>query len=161
MLSVPHTGTRTLRRVLSCFSKHTFVDDERLALDLTDTVIASPLRDPAEVWKSWVRRVGTGFAVKEEYFDLSWERLAHLDELYDIIYVPLDHPERDSQFHKVEQALGESLTPDWGQREGHISEEVMSVALPPPVFGYEGEAIKRDLSWVYELPIIKRFYEQV
>jgi len=124
-------------------------------MDLVGVVIASPLREPAAVWQSWVRRMGTGHEVPLNLFDKSWERLAHLDEQYDIIYVPLDHPYRDAQIQEVERALGEAIEPEWGIKEGHIPEQDMRACV-----GYEDRTVDRDLNWIYELPMVKRFYDR-
>ena len=76
------------------------MNDKRLAVDLVGAVVASPLRDPADVWHSWVRRMGTGHEVPLEHFDESWKRLVYLDGIYDIIYVPIDRPERDANLKR-------------------------------------------------------------
>ena len=155
VLSVPHTGTRTLREILGCFSKHTFVNNERLAMDLVGAVVVTPLRDPREVWKSWLVRQGTIHQVDLHQFEKTWRRLEELDKLYSIIYVPLDRPERDMQFAKVERAVGEEFSPNWEHREGHIETYAYGYEDRPRVYD-DG----RDLNWIYQLPMIKRYYNE-
>lgn len=137
VVSVPHTGTRWARRTFECLSVHSYVDDEIVGVPIV------PLRDPRAVWDSWCRRLGTGHAVPVN-FDFAWEQLHELSHRYDFHYLPLDTPDRDECFYRICDALGEDLAPKWDQKDGHLELEVQDYP--------------RDLSKIYELPFIKRFY---
>jgi len=123
---------------------HTYVGVDRLHQDLKDKVIVSPLRDPKRVWESWEKRVGTVWETPPEHFERAWAKLVMLDNLYDITYIPIDREARDAQWAFLEQRLNEKVPIDWSCREGHLEG---STGLP------------RDLWWVYELPMVKRFYK--
>jgi len=146
VLSVPHSGTRSLRLALDCLSFHTYVSVDRLEQDLKDAVVVSPLRDPYRIWDSWVKRLGTPDEVPQKHFERSWAKLAMLDHIYDIVYIPLDKSARETQWAFLESQLGEKIEIDWGHREGHLEEPGPTKELP------------RNLWWVYQLPMIKRFY---
>ncbi len=154
VLAVPHTGTRTLREILGCFSKHTWVSNERLAQNLVGSIVVTPLRDPREVWKSWLRRQGTIHESDLHRFNKTWRRLAELDDLYSIIYVPLDRPERDMQFAKIERAAGRTFNPNWSKKVGRVEDKELEYERPR--VSDDG----RDLSWIYDLPMVKQFYTQ-
>jgi len=97
--------------------------------------------------------MGTGHAVPLDLFDVSWAQLAELDSIYRIVYVPLDTPERDTQFAVVQQLLGEMIDPRWDFKDGHIPQKDMEACV-----GYEEREIEKDLSWIYDLPMVRRFY---
>jgi hypothetical protein len=93
--------------------------------------------------------MGTGHEVPIRHFDESWEKLAQLDAHYDIIYVPLDRPEKYAQFAKVEKAIGATFDPRWEYHDGHIEDEHL---LSNPV------TVEKDIAWIYDLPMVRQYY---
>ena len=97
--------------------------------------MACPLREPKDVWRSWVRRVGIrGAEMPLELFDLAWKGLVEAHEEYDITYIPAGT-----------QAEGFPSI-DWDSRIGHLQ-------------GIEQD-IPKDLGWIYDLPMVKPFYQE-
>jgi len=147
VVSVPHTGTRTLRGLLGAPGWHVFGEDFEKMVE--GKRLIAPLRDPTEVWASFCRRRGTGHAVALSRYDESWMALAGWDAVYDITYVPVDIPGvRDD----IMAELGvENI--DWDRKAGHLSEEDLLACK-----GYEGDWIEKDIGWVYDLSFIRKFY---
>ena len=149
IISVPHTGTVFLREVLYCNYFH--CDDltpEKLAETVEGKIVVSPLRDPVDVWRSWVKREGTGLQLPRERFTENWKRLAQMDRDYDVHYVCVDRPERDEQLRVVEKKLSDPrriskrLHTDW-----------------KPLNSVSGEVSEKpEIDWVYELDPVRKYY---
>lgn len=93
--------------------------------------VAVPLRDPTEIWKSWVAR---NQLISE--MEKAWERLLILDSEFDFIYIPVDIPGvRDNQLSKLNRTW--SWTEKLGENEGWKEKPSES----PPDF------VKRLYSW--------------
>lgn len=98
-------------------------------LNRLDGQVVSPLRDPWSVYVSYYSRKGTGHGTKVT-MEHAWERLAYWNDRLDIFYIPVDKPL---------DFFGVTLP-----REGHFPSK------EPPY---------KDLTWIYELPMVKPFYE--
>ena len=96
VLSIPHTGNRSLQAELNCERHmHTFVrsfpDWPMYRAFLKHADIATPLRDPRETWQSWVKRwVTKQGEVSLDLFEEQWYYLAQFDDEYDITYYPVE-----------------------------------------------------------------------
>ena len=146
LITVPHTGTRTLKAALDCFHIHAHSMPSSVHRVCDNKIVVSPLRDPKDVWESWKIRFGT---VRQAdaigAFDEAWRALAQWDKVYDITYVPLDIPElRDKQL----ESIGADTSYDWSDRKGHLE------TLPEDPQPVED----RPLDWIYELPMVKQYY---
>lgn len=92
IVSVPHSGTRTLMKAVGCSYAHVFIRENPnwIAGFTEDQYLICPLRDPKKVWKSWVKRWNTGEgAVDLALFELQYRHLEILDKHYELHYVPL------------------------------------------------------------------------
>lgn len=141
ILSVPHNGTRSLRALTGHRAIHVHAPDAAIdELIARQPEILCPLRDPWSVYVSFYSRMGTGHGtnVTMEY---CYRRLVELDERLDIIYFPLDI---DPAYQLAR--LGAVLWRDFHAwpAEGHYPRK------EPPY---------KDLSWIYELPMVREFYE--
>lgn len=142
VVSVPHNGTRMLKSILNCRGYHPFMPN------LDDLVkgkqIVTPLRHPREVVRSHQRRRGTGHQVRWSNILKSWELIQELWYRYPIHFVCMDLPIRDLQLAQI------GYESDWKVLAGHL----------PDSEAAEGPFEDVDIDWVYQLPYIKRFYEQ-
>jgi hypothetical protein len=108
VLSVPHTGTRFLQRLLGAGGCHT----HHFRRPPYDAVWAVPLRDPAEVVQSYVKR-GKNVWDMADAFDALWEQLLLVGSR--IIFVPIDmEDQRAEAIVRLQQAgVDVSLPVDW------------------------------------------------
>lgn len=150
ILSVPHTGTRTLVDITGYTFMHSYEYMTPTQITNGEGVLCAPLRDPVEVWKTWYQRYsGRGYLMDPDHpksMESAWRGMSALDRFFDIIYVPVDVPERDEQLQILAEAMGRELRTDWkpvGARADHKK------TRPVP---------EKDLRWVYELPFVSRFY---
>lgn len=139
ILSVPHTGTRSIKALTGHTGIHVHAPDKEILASLTEHVIA-PLRDPWSVYVSFYSRRGTGHGTKVS-MEHAWERMAYWHERLDIFYVPVD-VEPELQRKRLSEYLGRELG-EW-PHEGHFPSK------EPPY---------KDLSWIYDLPMVREFYE--
>ena len=148
VLSMQHSGTRTLCNLLNCGHFHTFAIEHPEVEDFPENIfIACPLRNPREMWASWAKRWEIGItAVDLGLFKAEFEYLSIFDDMYDIHYIPIDLPPRDDILAEWSDLLDESLVIDWGDRKGHI-EGSTETDHPEP-----------DWDYIYNLPFVKRFY---
>jgi hypothetical protein len=151
ILTVPHAGTRFMRTLLSRHEAgrtyvHTFWTDEAIEGQINGTPIISPLRDPYEVYCTWMARYGSTRPETDRPMELCWERLAELDERYDVFYLPLDVPSRSQRLKDLEALLDQPLSTTW--------EKVASFRPGKP----RETPPEKDLQWIYDLPMVKQFY---
>lgn len=79
ILSVPHTGTHTLKKVLNTGHYHTHRQDFFFLLDcLKEVKIAIPIRDPKSVAESWAKRGNV--AADQTIWWQAWQNLFHVFE---------------------------------------------------------------------------------
>jgi len=149
VVSVPHTGTHTITAALHCNYIH-FHDValpwSYVSLDkfVEGKVFVCPLRDPADVWASWVAREESRFALRRELFDWNWVLLREISARYDIHYIPVDRPDmRDECLLSLSGRVGRDLHTSWGRLNHHESNK------SPPT---------RDLSWIYDIDIVRSLY---
>ena len=158
VISVRHSGTRFLSKTLNCHHDHV----DRIKELKDGFIYASPLRDPRKVWLSWAVRdtrtslVCRGPATGQDCFIDSWNRLA---ELENVLYVPIDRPERDAQIRVLERKINNglplfrpvrSINVDWTKRTGHVSY--------PSELPYDDWYDEFD--FIYDLPMIKPYYKR-
>jgi len=151
VLSIPHSGTRSLCEMLDCEHVHTFVPWSRIDAEIEDDVVITPLRDPKKLWQSWLNRFNTVHKIDLDRFEGAWRNLELADKVYDIWYVPVDHPARDERLQAIADRLEIEVNPTW-ERVGHM--------------GGDPEWVERNkdklpvINWdyIYNLPFIKRLY---
>jgi len=154
VLSIPHTGTRTLMEAFGWPHFHVYgrIHPEFVGF-ARDTVLACPLREPRAVWQSWVKRweTDTG-AVDLGLFIHQWEFLEEFDKEYDIFYIPLDCPgcglsgKSQEMLDILSKRLDEELKVDFSKLVGHYGDDVKTDHPEP------------DWDYIYNLPFVKRFY---
>lgn len=136
VLSIPHTGTRTLTELFDCGFMHTFVrtynDYPLYKVILKRSFVISPLRDPRKVWESWVNRweAQKGDAPLE-YFSQQWGLLSMFADELPIFFFPVD-----------------KLLPD---KVGHVEGD----------HPYYDPAIYPQPNWnyIYSLPMVEYYYD--
>lgn len=99
IISVPHTGTRFLKKHLDLQHMHTSVPWGRIIQKVEKyDRLHCPLRDPQDVWRSWCRRrPGQDPMRILNNFWSAWSQLNRLDQRYQIRY------------HQVELLDGERI----------------------------------------------------
>ena len=145
ILSVPHTGSRTLQSILDCGYVHTYskgrnapAQAELVRSSVEGKQIVTPLRDPETAWRSWTNRHNPDSPNPAKHFRRAWELLEMYAQEYELHFIPVDRPERDAQLTK----LGEFET-DW-PKVGHMESDK--------------EPVEADLDWIYQMPFIRRYY---
>ncbi len=138
LFSVPHTGTYFLKGVLedAGFKVHArHWEGWRLSGDL----IVAPIRNPYDSFTSWVsRQRNQNFQEKWDMFNKAYESDQRM------IIVPIDTHDRDVHLKRLSNFLNTDLATDWTPVN---SAKVSDVG---PV----------DLSDIYSLPVVKKFYNQ-
>lgn len=134
IVSVPHSGTRFLKKRLDVRDNaHTTLPWGRLwEWCSMEREIIVPLREPADVFRSWCRRNNPKSFPYGEFF-MAWGQLHALDQMIELDVICVD------------QCSDPRIT-DWTQ-EGHGDG------------AYAGWKLhKADLRPVYKLPIVERHY---
>jgi len=155
ILSVPHTGTRFLAQLTGYDHMHSYEykTPQQVMSDNGGEVLISPLRDPRKVYGTWSARYkdGNSWVMDPSHpksMESAWKGLAALDKELDIIYIPVDSPGRSLQLRLLSDKMGVPLRTNWDPvaqfRPGRERPE-------PPA---------RDLSWIYELPMVRQWYHE-
>jgi hypothetical protein len=153
VVSIPHSGTRGLKDLLGCHHVHLWCIWPRLDAELMDNVVIMPLRDPQQIWISWLNRAGTKERIDLNRFEKQWRKLVQLDRIFDITYVPVDHPARDEIIQDVAHRLQIEVNPTW-EKVGHMGGD------PQWVIDHPDEIPEIDWDFIYNLPMVSKFYEQ-
>ena len=95
------------------------------------------------VWRSWLAREDTAFALPRERFDDEWKRLEEIDSQHDVHYVPLDTKQRDKAHSELEKKLGRELVTDFKAKNKYDKDVPL---------------VERDLSWIYDIKPVKENY---
>lgn len=133
IVSVPHCGTRFLKERLGIEEHaHTHLDWDKLWDKTEGRTVVVPLREPAEVFRSWCRRHDPKKFPYGEFF-LAWGHLHTLDQMIDldVICVDLCRDERITDWSKVGD--DDNSRADW-------------------------KLHRADLRSLHKLPIVKRHY---
>jgi hypothetical protein len=156
IVSVPHTGTVFVKTLLSKaklnpIQHHCHSDSVFLLKSRPNAQIVVPLRHPEKAWRTWCLR-GTGLQerrqrAKYEQFRQAWVWLDEICRDYDVLYLPIDLPERDQYLETMSEALDIPLETDWAPRGATAGSLIMH------------EPQERDLSDVMALDVVRRFYE--
>jgi hypothetical protein len=116
ILSVPHTGTRFVMRLLEPHAEfravHVIERDVlvRKHCDASPLVVI-PLRHPGDCWRGWGKR---GKHKPHEFMGAWWNLQRWADMLGDrAIIFPVDHPGRVNALGDIAQALGCKIVSDW------------------------------------------------
>ncbi len=116
VISVPHTGTRTLLHLFGLgfngkMHAHIKPDGEgweaRMMIGRWPHCVV-PLRDPACVWLSWAKSA----MCNAKRFIKSWQLLAEYVDKYNMPVIPVDHPLRDTKLHDVQLMWPHVQLPD-------------------------------------------------
>jgi len=135
--SVKHTGTNFLRKVL--------MDAYGVKISVVhwgnqrnyQGDIVSPIRNPKDVYKSWYSRGEFGPKFFEEWVLLN---IAFMEGRTRVL--PIDTDDRDEHLARMSDFLGIELSTDWEPVKPGVRYE------PPEI----------DLSYIYGMPVVKRFY---
>jgi len=144
--SVPHTGTRFLSRLLDTHGIQ--LPDYHFWEFLPEDLIAGypglkicPIRDPKMVYVTWASKKGK---VMSMYYT-AW---ALFNELYmsgeEVFVLPIDTPDREEHLKALSKRLEVDLKTDWTPVG---SEPRLQVEIP-------------DLSGIYRLDVVKKFYSK-
>jgi|TARA_R100000501_G_C2617966_1_gene111452 hypothetical protein len=128
--SIPHTGTHFVQRLLGVKAKH--VEGWKK----TDELIILPIRDPWTTYVTWVSRG------RDQDFKEKWFLLNEIYETQDTLVLPIDTKDREMQLSKISARIGKDLETDWKPINNGPRKEVEYI----------------DLSDVYKLPVVDRFY---
>lgn len=153
ILSVPHTGTRSLEKITGYTHLHSYayMTPQDILNRNQNEVMVVPLREPWAVWTTWFQRYGGRKYIMDpdhpKSMESAWRALAALDRYFDLHYIPVDIPGvRDEQLELLSEKMGRKLVSDWipvGARP-----EKKKTLQP-------GE---RNLDFVYNMPFVRRFY---
>jgi hypothetical protein len=150
IISVPHTGSNFLKKLLGVGYKHAkaffeYGDPEgRRRYPVLPDVMVVPLRHPEDNWQSWVRRYDGSDAPWVQNHYNQWKCLERLyNEGEEMIFVPLDVPDRELYLDALRKHVGKKLLTDW--------EPVNST-------GRKKKEFKKDLSYVWDISFIKEIY---
>jgi len=133
IVSIPHTGTRFLRRRMRT-KRYIHVTEpwDKLVETLTGREVISPLRSPQSVWRSYSRRwVDPDSPIDTIGFINNWYTMHTLTLFFDIDFIPVD----------LQQ---DKRITDWSP----IGERDAGDAVHPDI----------DLSKVYQLPFVQKWY---
>lgn len=135
IVSVPHTGTRFLKKRLGIEDHiHSNSNWEKLWDTIDGRYVIAPLRSPPTVWRSWCRRHANRDPLEwVGHFMAGWFALNALDQMIDVDMICVDKQE-------------DPRIDDW-----------------QPVGEFEGRPTdwklhKVDLRTLYNLPIVYRNY---
>ena len=144
VVSIPHSGTRSMMQALGCGYHHMFIRENQYWQGFKEKILVCPLRDPKEVWKSWVKRDNAKRgAVSLDLFEKQYQHLKNMDAEYDLFYIPVDRTNFD-------------LLEELSERVGfHVSLSKIGSMDAPTETDHE----EPDWDYIYNLPMIKRFYD--
>lgn len=135
--SVQHTGTNFIHKVLmdagwNCRATHW------TNANVKDTgLMISPIRNPKDVWVTWCSRD------RQEDFNHMWSLFNQVYlENPNLFIVPVDTEDREDYLNLLSQRLKCDLKTDWTPVESREHKNYMD----------------RDLSNIYELPVVRKFY---
>ena len=92
--------------------------------------------------------MGTDHQIDLDRFERQWRKLVQIDRIYKILYIPVDHKDRDKELKRVADRIEEDIAPKW-VRVGHMGGNHGE---------YHGEIPEIDWDFIYDLPMIKKFY---
>ena len=119
LLSVPHTGTRSTRKILEdadfCVDQVHFSCANNPLIYERDSLAVIPIRDREEVLKSWQRRKKDTAALYD-----AWEEMErYIDEHDDVYVLHIDDPgRRDADLRAISQRVDYELTADFDLKVG-------------------------------------------
>jgi len=147
IVSIPHTWTRKLVALLDTTNYHHVHAEGTWERVKEAELVIAPIRRPESVWRSWWRRDKHKDGVPGDDFWGCWMLMDKYDRGREILYVPIDHPERDAYWKRACAAIGREIDPRWGV--GLAEEDsVIDGSLAPTV----------DLSSLYAYPFVQRIY---
>jgi hypothetical protein len=150
IVSVPHTGSNFLKRLLRVGYTHARAFFEygdpkgarKYPVD-PETMLV-PLRHPEDNWQSFVRRYhGTNAPWQKNHYE-QWKCLERLyNEGENMIFLPLDVPDREDYMDVLRQQSKKKIVTDW----------------EPVNASRKGKKdVQGDLSYVWEISFIKEIY---
>ena len=138
LFSVPHTGTHFVQSLLKRYGVETDLRHYGDGVIPRNEVIVSPLRDP---WMCWVTHYSRGRTLDQFYE--AWIEFNRYAQNPNVYLLPLDTNNRETYLANLSKRLNKRLSTNW-----------------IPVSGGERKKPDEiDLSEVYNLDIVKMFYE--
>lgn len=121
-----------------------------LAANNGDEVLVSPLRDPLAVYGTWYARYGESYVMDPDHpksMESAWRALNAIDKQLDVFYLPVDLPVREERLADLSSRMGREIVTDWAPQGQYKPDKPRPT--PPP---------RESLEWIYELPMVRRFY---
>jgi len=156
VVSIPHTWTRKLIALLDTTHYHHVHAEGTWQRVKEAEIVIAPIRKPESVWQSWWRRekysrvtcpkCGPQDAPTDEFWGC-WMLMDKYDREREILYVPIDHPDRDAYWDRMCSAIGRKLDPQWSIASGHEDSDIDGSAAPAV-----------DLSLLYGYDFVRRIY---
>jgi len=116
LTSIPHTGSHSLQHLLN-LQNFIHIHDENINEHLMKAdLIVAPLRNPRNVWLSWVRRFNKSpneYVKRGALFLHCWERMNHYSTCYQIHFLPMDTYDREDHLIRMGNLVGMKLKTDW------------------------------------------------
>lgn len=140
--SVPHTGTNFLVKILEAARCHIHIQhyaDYRNIHEVKEDFTISPIRCP---WMQWVTHTSrkTQVGLIQSWLDFN-ERFLNDENL---MILPIDTGDRQTHLDVISERIGVQFKTDWMPVGGKKREELI---IP-------------DLSWLYDLPVVKKYYDK-
>ena len=143
VVSIPHSGTRSVMSALNCAYHHVHEREDPNWQGFTERLLVCPLREPKAVWRSWVKRWNAKKGeVALHLFEKQYRHLEALDAEYDFFYLPVDRPNQ----HLLDE-LSERL-----------SRTVRLEKIGSMDASAETDHAEPDWKYIYELPMIGKTY---
>ena len=149
--SVPHTGTHFSVDLLAqhgiITKSHHFninprwLDNSRMT---TDFPKICPIRDPRAAWVTWNSREQRMTDGRVEVFFGMWKVLDEVCRRWDVTVLPVDTPDRDKYLVELGAVFNTELKTDW----------------TPKGSGYRKDVEPIDMTEIFNLPIVKKFYPE-
>lgn len=138
IISVPHTGTNFLNKLVTDAGFMTVRCHHWQKKDLDkEGLILSPIRDPWKTWITWQSRNR-----QDDFFE-SWFLFNQVYQENPYLFIlPIDTPAKFDYLKMLSCMLKVDIQTDWSPVESQPHKEV----------------VKKDLSAIYNLSVVKKFY---
>jgi hypothetical protein len=136
VISVPHTGTHFIGKL---FQTHGFqVEMKHVeAWGKSDDMIFCPIRDPKVTHGCWLKRG------RQQDFLAKWKILDEIYRTQKSFFLPIDTDDREEHLEELEKLLNVKFRTSWKPENSSCGPTAPS---------------DEDLSEVYELDVVKKFY---
>jgi len=137
LFSIPYTGTHFLKDLLEQSGLEVRARHIE-AWTKTDELVIAPIRDPYDVYVSWVSNK------RDQDFAEKWANFNQMFEQQNVFILPIDTHHRNKHLAELGKLLKRPLITDWTPINAKPRHEIGPV----------------DLSEIYALPVVNKFYSQ-